>query len=388
MGIGFLKSYLQTTLPYMYSLPYETLRLGVIGMGGFGLFATQHFLQVPDTQLIAIAGTFREQSQQAARRFKADILETPEELVRREDIDVVYLATPPALHYQQALLCLQHGKHVICEKPLALTPDQGKEMLALAKAKGLLVITNLMQRYNPMIGRIQQIIKRNLLGKPLHGYFENYASDEGLSASHWFWNREISGGIFIEHGVHFFDLFEYWLGAGNVVAAQRVLRPESGLEEQVHATVRYENDVLVNFYHGFTQPGRLDRQELRIVFEHGDITLEEWVPTRLKLRGIVNEEQMQQLLDIFPGAGFDISAVYGGAERRQRGRHQDIEAFQKIELHFGHETDKQHLYGELLRNFFTEQSDYLRGRIEKRRSTEENGLRSLEMAYQASLMAL
>lgn len=371
----------------MQSLPYETLRLGVIGMGGFGLFATQHFLQVPDTQLIAIAGTFREQAKQAARRFKADLLETPEELATRTDVDVIYLATPPSLHYDQAMLCLRNGKHVICEKPLALTPDQGREMLALAKERGLVIITNLMQRYNPMIGRVQQIIKRNLLGKPIHGFFENYASDEGLAPTHWFWNREISGGIFIEHAVHFFDLFEYWLGAGTVVAAQRVLRPESRIEEQVQAIVKYENDILVNFYHGFTQPGRLDRQELRIVFEHGDITLEEWVPTRLTLRGIVNEEQTQQLLDLFPGARLNISASYGGPDRQQRGRHKDIEAFQKIELHFGDETNKQHLYGDLLRDFFTEQSDYLRGRVTKRKSTEENGLRSLELAYQASQMA-
>src|ERR1035438_1204334 len=66
--------------------------------------------------------------------------------------------------------------------------------------------TNLMQRYNPLYGQISQLIKSQLLGNVLHGYFENYACDEGLGSEHWFWDPKKSGGIFIEHGVHFLDI--------------------------------------------------------------------------------------------------------------------------------------------------------------------------------------
>lgn len=366
----------------MPQLSHPTLGLGVVGMGGFGLFATQHFLQIPDTRLVAIAGTFREAAQQAARRFGADLLETPAELVQRDDVDLVYLATPPFLHFEQAMRCLQHGKHVICEKPLCLTPDEGRALLDEAARRDLLLITNLMQRYNPLIDRVKKLVDERLLGEPIHGFFENYASDEGLSPEHWFWDESKSGGILIEHGVHFFDLMEGWLGPGTVEAAQAVRRPGSGVQEQVQATVRY-GDVLVNFYHGFTQPGRLDRQELRLVFERGDLTLHEWVPTRLVLRGIVDEEQTRRLLEIFPKARLDISASYGGAERQQRGRFKPFDAFQQIVLHFDEDLPKQHLYGHLLREMFREQTDYLRGRTTERRITPENGLRSLETAFAA-----
>ncbi|MDQ3622442.1 MAG: Gfo/Idh/MocA family oxidoreductase [Verrucomicrobiota bacterium] len=73
---------------------------------------------------------------------------------------------------------------------------------------------------------------------------------------HWFWDREKSGGIFIEHGVHFFDLFEWWLGPGKVLAAQQVQRPGSALIEHVSCTVLYRDSALVQFYHGFHQPTR------------------------------------------------------------------------------------------------------------------------------------
>ena len=201
--------------------------IGVMGMGGFGLFAVQQFLQVPHTKLVAIAGSKREEALVTAKRFGAEQLGSIEELVNHPGIDLIYIATPPFLHYKQAMLALNAGKHVICEKPLALNPEEGREMLTLAKEKGLLMVTNLMQRYNPMFARVKHLIDKKLLGEFLHGYFENYAGDEGLAPEHWFWDREKSGGIFIEHGVHFFDMFSGWLGDGKVMAAQIVKRPDS-----------------------------------------------------------------------------------------------------------------------------------------------------------------
>ena len=67
-----------------------------------------------------------------------------------------------------------------------------------------------------------------VLGDVLHGTFENYASDEGLGPDHWFWDVTKSGRMFIEHGVHFFDMFAGWLGAGSVESAGRVMRPDRG----------------------------------------------------------------------------------------------------------------------------------------------------------------
>nr|WP_293834832.1 Gfo/Idh/MocA family oxidoreductase [uncultured Arsenicibacter sp.] len=360
--------------------------IGVIGMGGFGLFATQHFLQIPGTRLVAIAGTNREGAKAAAERFGAVHLDNLDDLVAHPEVSIVYIATPPFLHHQQALLALQAGKHVICEKPLAVTAEQGHELIKLAAEKNLLMITNLMQRYNPMFERVRHLIDKQLLGLPLHGYFENYAADEGLLAEHWFWDRSKSGGIFIEHGVHFFDLFEGWLGSGKVVSAQSVKRPDTDIEEQVNCTVVY-GGVTVNFYHGFTQPGRMDRQEMRILFERGDITLHEWVPTRINIRCLADEATTRALMDLFPGARLDVSASYGGNDRRTRGRHKDIDAWQQISISYGHDQQKMHLYGELLRHMFTDQTNYLHDPAAHRKITEQNGLQSLLTAIDAARLA-
>ncbi len=366
---------------------FDEIRIGVIGCGGFGLFALQHFAQVPGVRLAGMAGTHREAALAAAKRFGLENVEEVADLLRREDIDLVYIATPPFLHHDQAIRALEAGKHVICEKPMAVALSQADEMIASAARRNLLVVANLMQRYNPLFEAVRTLIERRILGEVLHGYFENYAADEGLPAEHWFWDRTKSGGIFIEHGVHFFDLFEGWLGKGQVVSAQACRRPDADLEDQVQCVVRYGGGVLVHFYHGFHQPGRMDRQELRLVFERGDVTLYDWIPSRYRIHAVVDEAATRALCDLFPKARLDVSATYGGKDRLCRGRGRDLDVYQMVELSGGLERPKLHRYGDLLRDLLSDQLAWLRDRSHVRRVTEQNGRASLAMAVEADSLA-
>jgi predicted dehydrogenase len=334
-----------------------------------------------------MAGTHRQAAHAAAQRFGVPDIEDVDKLLEREDIKLVYIATPPFLHHAQAIKALATGKHVICEKPLALTVGQAKEMIALAQSNDRLIVANLMQRYNPLADAVGRLIDSKMLGEVVHGYFENYASDENLPPQHWFWDRSKSGGIFVEHGVHFFDLFASWLGPGQLLAAQRGLRPGSGLEEQVQCAVRYGSASLVNFYHGFHQPGRMDRQEMRLVFERGDVTLYEWVPTRLRLHALVDERSTRLLCELFPSARLDVTATYSGSDRRCQGRHKTLDSYQMIQLTAGEGCHKMHVYGQLLRAFMADQLAWVRDRQHRRRVTEDNGLASLTMACASARLA-
>lgn len=353
----------------------DSLGIAVIGAGmigrahcaGYRTASQMYGLDLPEIRLVAVADAYEPFATDAATRFG-------------------YVANE--LHRPVVEALLAAGKHVICEKPLAMTVAQADELLALARSRDLLCIANLMQRYNPLFHAVARLVESRVLGECLHGWFENYASDEGLNAEHWFWDREKSGGIFVEHGVHFFDLFEGWLGSGEVVAAQRALRPGSGIEEIVQCTVRHASGPLVNFHHGFTQPSRLDRQEFRLLFEHGDVTLEEWVPVRARIRGVVNEEQTRTLMELFPGSRLDVLKTYGGRDRIARGRFKDLDIYQQIELHHDPGGDKMRRYCELLRDLFTDQLAWLRDRSHARKITERNGRDSLAMAEAATGLAM
>ena len=365
----------------------DTLGMGVIGAGSFGLFALQHYVQVPGVRLVGMAGTYREAAKAVARRFDIPLFGDIDDMLQSPDIDLIYISTPPFLHHSQALKALHAGKHVICEKPLALTLEQADEMIAVSQEKKRLMVVNLMQRYNNLFEAVQRLIASKALGEFLHGYFENYASDEYLFPDHWFWDCAKSGGIFIEHGVHFFDLFEGWLGQGKVVAAQRVMRYGTDIEEQVNCTVCYPGGAMVNFYHGFTQPSRFDRQELRLLFELGDVTLEEWIPVRARIHALADEASTKVLMDLFPGSRLDVRQRYIERERCAQGRHKDRDVYQMIELSYGLGEEKMPRYGELLRAMISDQIEWIRDPNHLRRVTEQNGRSSLAMAVTATGLA-
>jgi predicted dehydrogenase len=363
----------------------NAIGIGILGFGGFAMFAAQQFAQVPGAALRCIAGTHREASLACAARFGLADVKHAEVMFAMPDVELVYIATPPFLHYEQAREALVAGKHVIVEKPLAVTMDQADELVSLARDKRLLLTTNLMQRYNPLFGQVKALVDSKVLGDVLHGTFENYACDEGLGPDHWFWDPTKSGGIFIEHGVHFFDMFAGWLGSGSVESAGRVLRPGSGVEEQVYCTARY-GEVPVNFYHGFTQAGRMDRQELRLLFERGDVTLEEWIPTQAVVRTALDEAATRTLASIFPDARIDVKNLYGPSERALRARHMTYEAYQRITLTSARAT-KMTVYGDLVRAMLADQLAFIADPSHRRVITEDNGRESLRMSVQATRLA-
>lgn len=361
--------------------------LGVIGCGGFGLFAVQQFVQVKGVSFVGMAATHQPASLAAAARFGVENTDDLASFLGRADLDLVYIATPPRLHHEQAMAALEAGKHVIVEKPLAMTVAQADTLIATAKRRDRLVVANLMQRYNPLFDAVRRLIESEVLGAVLRGWFENDASDENLPAGHWFWDRKMSGGIFVEHGVHFFDLFAGWLGPGRIDAAQVGVRPGSEIEEHVHATAWHGEGVFVDYYHGFHQASRMDRQELCLVFERGEVRLFDWVLTRARIHALVDEGRTRVLCDLFPGARIDVSMSFGAKDRVCRGRGKEIDAAQLIDLSYGDGQAKLPLYCRLLRSMMEDQAAWIRDRSHRRVVTEQNGVDSLAMACAADEMA-
>lgn len=364
------------------------INLGVIGFGSFAMFALQQFLQIEGVTLKGMSGTRREAAFRAAERYGVKEIKEIDEMLKSKEIKLVYISTPPFLHYSHAMSALKAGKHVIVEKPMALTLKQANEMIAEAKRKNLLITANLMQRYNPLYDKMQELIDSGTLGELLHAYFENYASDEALPMDHWFWDREKSGGIFIEHGVHFFDMFEGWLGKGIVESAQISRRSDSKIEDQAQCTIRYKNNILVNFYHGFTQTKRMDRQEMRFIFEKGDITLYGWIPNQVKIHAISDESEMKIISGIFsPNPRINVLYRYDGKERLATSRGKNFEIYQQYELIYKENDYKMKLYGQLLRSLIEDQIAWIKNKNHQRKITEINGKNSLSMAIEADRLA-
>jgi predicted dehydrogenase len=364
------------------------IKTGIVGAGAFSMFSTDAFLQ---NENILVAGVFDVDAGKAgafALKYHTRIFGSLDEMLVDEDINLIYISTPPNLHYEQSKAVLLAGKHVICEKPAALDPAHAEELYELAEKKGLLYVVNLMQRYNPLYQKVTKLIESKLLGEFLHGYFENYASDEALSPSHWMWNPEISGGIFIEHSVHFFDMFEGWLGEGTIISAQKVKRPgiDRTIFSRVQAVGLYAGGI-VNLYHGFDQPKRMDRQELRLLFERGEVTLQEWVPIRATVKALITDEEELKWQELFPGATIEEIERYTGDNRICHGNFREYVIDKMICLDYGKDARKEDIYKFILREMISDQVKWINDRSHKRIITGLNGINSLKMAWKSENQA-
>ena len=366
----------------------DELNIGIIGAGGFASFAAKSFLQIPGIQIIAVTDINKKAAENMANELGADAYNNITDFLANDPIELVYIATPPFLHYTQSKMALLAGKHVICEKPAALKTCEAEELRSLALTLDQLYVVNLMQRYNPLYSIVKNIIDQNSMGDFLHGFFENYASDENLHTDHWFWDESKSGGIFIEHGVHFFDMFSGWLGEGKVVSALQLQRPHvaNKIIDRVQATVLY-NKGIVNFYHGFDQPKILDRQEMRLQFERGEITLYGWVPVEMKLHALLKKEQLNTIKSMLHNFSIITENENGNENKKVKGRFNDIIYNEEVTIEYGNIADKSNRYTEILQLMLKDQWAWIKDRKHIRVIDDTNAVESLRIAEKAAVVA-
>lgn len=275
----------------------EPLGLGLIGYGGFGSFCLEAFEALPDLRLVAVAELDPDRRADAATRWGVKTLAEAADLFAMPQVDIVHISTPPNTHVPLTIAAARAGKHVFCEKPLALSVDEGGEISAEAQANHVRWMVNYVLRYNPLNRRLQALLDSEILGRLHHLSLENWATDEPLKPGHWFWQPETCGGIWIEHGVHFFDLFN-WLAGQEVeaVSATSRTRPD-GCLDRVWALARYSGELVANFHHAFTQPARIEQTSIRLACRRGHADLYGWIPTRLRVEALLDEASLEVFQD-------------------------------------------------------------------------------------------
>jgi predicted dehydrogenase len=373
-----------------FNLSSKPIGMGLVGCGVFGKFCLKHYQSLRVIKLKAVADINLNLAHTTAEHFGIEVCNSAQELFSRKDVELVHIATPPATHYSLVLEALESGKHVLCEKPLATSIKHAEEMIALANQNSRILAVNLIMRYNPLCIVVRDILNEGLLGLPLHAFLENYAKDEHLVPNHWFWDIKQSGGIFIEHGVHFFDLFSMWFGEAKILTAQQITRTNTqpSIIDQVHCTALYEGSVLVNFYHGFHQAERMDRQQICIVCERGDIQLFGWLPIKIKIDMLANAKGKDRILELIPNAQLDSTIEYTGDERKVTSRHKSYTIDGRYIILGDVGMSKEELYGKVLRDLLSDQIAILSNPSHLRRINEQNGLSSLKLAVEATNVAL
>jgi predicted dehydrogenase len=259
------------------------LGVGVVGAGRFGQFVASVAAMLPETSVVGVTDTDLVRARRLAQCHGVDVAADPAGLLRDDKVDAVVIATPPNTHAPLSLEALAAGRHVFCEKPLALTVAEAETVRGAAVASGRTFVVDHVLRYNPVLAALRRLHDAGVLGAVQRFAFENDAADEDLPCGHWFWDDAISGGILLEHGVHFFDAAATLIGApAQRVQAIGTVRAD-GRTDTVVCTVAHAGGALATHAHGFSHAHRAERQLMRLDYGLAEARVYGWIPLRAEL---------------------------------------------------------------------------------------------------------
>ena len=159
-----------------------------------------------------------------------------EEMLSDEAVDLVYIATPHSHHYEHIKLCLNHGKHVLCEKAFTVNAVQAEEVLQMAEEKGLLLTEAIWTRYMPTRGMINELLASGAIGKP------SMLTANLCYAIHWkerIIRPELAGGALLDIGIYPLNFAVMAFGEDIVKAESSVQMTETGVDRQESITLHY-----------------------------------------------------------------------------------------------------------------------------------------------------
>lgn len=230
------------------------VNVAIIGTGFGSRVQIPGFLKIEGVKIIGVMGNRYERTTQIATDFNIPHpCENYEQILNLPDLDAVSIVTPPHLHQPLTLSACSVGKHVLCEKPMALNVAEARAMLNAIRGGGLVGMIDHEFRYVPARAYAKELIDEGYLG---HLYFAHISVLGGSAAdSHsrpfgWLFEESKGGGFLGALGSHYIDALYYWFGGITAVSAQ------------LHTFVKHRADAAGNLHKvtaddSFTLNGKL-----------------------------------------------------------------------------------------------------------------------------------
>ena len=190
------------------------LRVGVIGTGFGSLVQIPAFRAHPRAEVVAVASGTPGKARKTADAFGVRHAFDDWAQLVRADLDLVSITTPPHLHHAMALAAFDAGRHVLCEKPMAMSAAEAEEMLARGERARRVHVIDHELRFNPNRRKARRLIEAGFVGAPRHVLLTAVNASRLDPAKPWGWwfDEARGGGLLGAVGSHQVDLLRYWLG--------------------------------------------------------------------------------------------------------------------------------------------------------------------------------
>ena len=222
--------------------------VAILGLGNIANRVAKGIICSDKAKLYAVASRNIENAKSFADKYGSEVYYgSYEEMLKDPNVDLVYICTPNAFHYEQIKLCLSHRKHVICEKPMVKNEEQVRELFTMAKEQGCFLMEAEKTMFTPLNKKIKEMVAEGTIGK-LHTIRAQYCSEglDGLPLEHWVLEEEFGGcsydiGVYPICAAHF-----YANSLMKEFQVEAVKNADFKCDFGMDADVFYENGIYAN----------------------------------------------------------------------------------------------------------------------------------------------
>jgi predicted dehydrogenase len=219
------------------------IRWGILGTGTIAYEFAYGLSFIPEARLLAIASRSSKKAETFANAYRIPkIYDSYEALVQDNEVDIVYIATPHFRHKQDCLLCLNSGKAVLCEKPLAMNANEAREIADVARSQGIFCMEAMWMRFMPLIQEVQSLIQNGKIGEVLM-FSADFGYPTEFDPENRFFNLKLGGGSLLDRGCYPISLAFQLMGAPSSVKGQASLG-STGVDEQSAIVMSYQSGGL------------------------------------------------------------------------------------------------------------------------------------------------
>jgi predicted dehydrogenase len=264
----------------------KLINIGIIGAGGVGERFLQALQRHPRAKVVGIYDTNNERLDYISNKYKVPSVNQYQELLDNKDIELVYLAVPPKYHHDIAIDIIKANKHIICEKPLANSIEEAKEMMETAEKHNIVHAMNFPTVYSPAFKKLSSLLEDGFIGKlqrvELHTYFEQWP--RAWQQNNWISSRE-QGGFVREVFSHYIQITQRLFGDITDINTS-IIYPEDQLlcETSIIATASLADNVPV-LLNGFHHIGMEEKLSYTLYGTEGTISLVNWRELWVSSRG-------------------------------------------------------------------------------------------------------
>lgn len=229
----------------------KIIHWGILGAGRIARKFASDLILVENAELIAIGSRSKHSADEFNKEFPVKYCHySYQDLVQNPEVDVIYIATPHNLHYENTLLCLNHNKAVLCEKPFSMNSKQAMEMIKKAREKKLFLMEAIWTKFHPHYIKMQEMIGQGALGE-IKAVLVNFGFKPIAPVPARLFDPVLGGGTVMDIGIYNVFIAMSILGRPDYIDA--VITPAStGVDEQCAILFRYKNGALAQLFSTFS----------------------------------------------------------------------------------------------------------------------------------------